>query len=241
MDAILKIENLEFSWPGVLEPLLKIESFRVARGEKIFLQGPSGSGKSTLLNLIGGVLVPQKGKIEFLNTNMTNLSSEKRDQFRGDHMGFIFQMFNLLPYFTTLENVTLPCEFSKLKAGRVLEHSDSLVQEAKRLLVELKLSPERLENKKVSRLSVGQQQRVATVRALMGRPELIVADEPTSALDTNIKRSFLKLLFEECNKFGTTLIFVSHDLTLGDQFDRVISLKEINHARPHDQMEEEFV
>ena len=240
MSSILRIENLQFSWEGASAPLLDIESFDVQAGERIFLQGPSGSGKSTLLNLIGGVLNPQSGIIKILDTELTKLSSAERDQFRGDHMGFIFQMFNLLPYFSAAENVMLPCEFSKYKSKRVLENSGSLADEANRLLSELKLNAQVLENKTVTQLSVGQQQRVATARALMGRPEIIIADEPTSALDANIRDSFLNLLFDECKKSGTTLIFVSHDQELGKKFDRQISLKSINKAAPSEQEEKEI-
>ena len=115
MTHLLEINDLSFSWPGTSKPLLEIDSFRITAGEKVFLQGPSGSGKSTLLNLIGGVLTPQSGSIKILGTDLCQLKTASRDRFRGDHMGFIFQMFNLLPYFSALENVTIPCEFSTVK------------------------------------------------------------------------------------------------------------------------------
>lgn len=241
MDIILNVENLKFSWPDSAELLLDIESFKVRKGEKIFLHGPSGSGKSTFLNLIAGVLTPQSGKIRILNKELTEWDQQARDQFRGDHMGFIFQMFNLLPYFSAMDNVTIACEFSKIKLGRVLQVSSSLNAEAERLLQELKLNPNILKNKKIVQLSVGQQQRVATARALMGRPEIIIADEPTSALDANIRSSFLKLLFQECEKFGTTLIFVSHDLSLAKDFDQKYLLSEINKANTLEPMEKELI
>lgn len=240
MKALIDLNNLTFSWPGSSRPLLNIESFQVQKGEKVFVQGPSGSGKSTLLNLLGGVLTPQSGEVKILGTDLTKLSAGERDQFRGDHMGFIFQMFNLLPYFSAVENIVLPCEFSDMKSQRVLKASGSLRKEAERLLAELQLDARALQQKQVTRLSVGQQQRVATARALMGRPELIIADEPTSALDTNIRDSFIKLLFSECEQFDTTLVFVSHDLSLGSSFDRVVSLSEINSAQPSDQTEQEI-
>ena len=241
MTRLLNVENLVFSWPGADKPLLEIESFAVNQGERIFLQGPSGSGKSTLLNLIGGVLLPQSGTIEVLGQDLVSLSSLARDKFRGDHMGFIFQMFNLLPYFSAIENVTLPCEFSNQKLNNVRANAESLHAEASRLLTELKLEPSLIQHKNVTQLSVGQQQRVATARALMGRPELIIADEPTSALDSDIRDSFIKLLFNECQQAGATLIFVSHDSVLGEQFDRVVSLNEINNAAPSEQQEREIV
>ncbi|MBC87015.1 MAG: methionine ABC transporter ATP-binding protein [Bdellovibrionaceae bacterium] len=227
---MLEVSRLSFSWPSSTSAVLDIDSFSVAQGEKVFLHGPSGSGKSTLLNLIGGVLTPQRGEITFNGMNLNEMSSEARDLVRGDQMGFIFQMFNLLPYLNAVENITLPCEFSKRKAMRVLEQASSLGDEARRLLSALRLDPHILEEKSVTQLSVGQQQRVATARALIGRPEMVIADEPTSALDSNIRDRFLRLLFDECNRNGTSLVFVSHDLDLGKNFDRVVSLEEINRS-----------
>lgn len=240
MAAVLQIKDLKYTWPGQSTPTLDIDFLEIEAGEKVFLQGPSGSGKSTLLNLVGGVLSPQAGTIQILNQELTALSSSGRDKFRGDHLGFIFQMFNLLPYFSAVENVVLPCEFSQIKSDRVLASSGSYEEEARRLLSELKLDAKELSNKKVTELSVGQQQRVATARALMGRPDLIIADEPTSALDTNIRDSFIDLLFNECKEVGTTLLFVSHDQTLGKHFDRTLSLMELNKARASAQIEKEF-
>ena len=230
MACVLKIEDLKFSWPGASGPLLNIERLEVQSGERIFLHGPSGSGKSTLLNLIGGVLSPQEGIIQCLGSDLTAMSSAQKDQFRGDHMGFIFQIFNLLPYFSALENVKLPCEFSRQKQKNIKNSSISIEQEAQRLLQSLKLDCETLQRKKVTELSIGQQQRVAAARALIGKPELIIADEPTSALDADMRDHFLQLLFNECKKSGSALIFVSHDRELGQKFDRVISLKEINRS-----------
>ncbi|MEO0335547.1 MAG: ABC transporter ATP-binding protein [Pseudomonadota bacterium] len=209
---------------------MEIANFEAKKGEKVFLQGASGSGKSTLLNLIGGVLVPESGSLEVLGQNLGSLSAGARDQFRGDHMGFIFQMFNLLPYFSAEENVLLPCRFSKLKMQRVLESSDTLNEEASRLFSKLDLKADALNRSNITQLSVGQQQRVAAVRALMGKPEIIIADEPTSALDADIRDRFLDLLFGECEKFQATLIFVSHDQSLGEKFDRTVFLSEINKA-----------
>ncbi|MDD9952682.1 MAG: ABC transporter ATP-binding protein [Zetaproteobacteria bacterium] len=232
MKPLLQVQNIRFRWPQTDTWILEVDLFKVAAGEHVFIHGPSGSGKSTLLKLIGGVLVPQQGDIFFLNTNLTQLSSEARDTLRGNHMGFIFQMFNLLPYFSALENVTLPCEFSTQKSARIFESKRSITEEATRLLTELKLDTKILAQKTISQLSVGQQQRVAAARALMGRPELIIADEPTSALDREVTGNFLDLLFAECHKSGTALIFVSHDRSLGAKFDRVVSLPDIQRT-PH--------
>jgi putative ABC transport system ATP-binding protein len=218
----IELENVRFAWPGG-PALLHIPRFSVARGERLFLRGPSGSGKSTLLGLIGGVLAPDQGAVRVLGTPLHELSSAERDRFRGEHVGFVFQMFNLIPYLTVRENVLLALRFSPVRAARVADREN----EAARLLAALGLERDLL-HRPVTQLSIGQQQRVAAARALMGRPELVVADEPTSALDHEARESFLNLLLEECSAHGTTLLFVSHDPTLGGLFERQVSLREIN-------------
>lgn len=230
MSAVLQMEDISFSWPGAEKPLLTIGNFSVNAGEKVFLEGPSGSGKSTLLNLVGGTIEPQKGKITLLGKDFNGMSMSARDKFRGDHLGFIFQMFNLLPYLSAVDNVTLPAMFSNLKIQRATEDSADIEAEARRLLSALRLPDDEVSAKNVTQLSVGQQQRVATARALLGRPELIIADEPTSALDTDMRDAFIKLLFEECERTGASLLFVSHDRYLGSHFDRIVSLADINSA-----------
>lgn len=230
MTAVLQLEEISFSWPNAAQPLLTIDNFSVKAGEKVFLAGPSGSGKSTLLNLVGGTIEPQQGKISLLGHDFTAMSMSARDTFRGDHMGFIFQMFNLLPYLSAVDNVCLPTMFSKLKISRATEDSASIEAEARRLLSALHLADEEVSGKDVTQLSVGQQQRVATARALLGRPEIIIADEPTSALDTDMRDAFVKLLFEECQRTGASLLFVSHDKSLGSHFDRIVHLDQINRS-----------
>lgn len=229
MTSVLQVENLSFGWPGAARPLLTIENFSLKSGEKVFLEGPSGSGKSTLLNLVGGTIEPLQGRITLLGKDFSGMSMSQRDKFRGDHLGFIFQMFNLLPYLSAVDNVCLPTMFSDLKIARATqEDSASVEAEALRLLSALHLGPDEVAAKNVTQLSVGQQQRVATARALLGRPELIIADEPTSALDTDMRDAFIKLLFEECERTGAALLFVSHDRYLGSHFDRIVSLNDIN-------------
>jgi len=143
--------------------------------------------------------------------------------FRADHIGYIFQNFNLLPYLTPLENVCLGCQFSKKRQQHVLSQVDNLESEAARLLNALGLEAH-FHNQNVATLSIGQQQRVAAARAFIGSPELIIADEPTSALDTQNRESFIKLLFEQAKKSNSTLVFVSHDETLKPLFSRTIDL-----------------
>jgi putative ABC transport system ATP-binding protein len=223
--AILARELL-FAWPGKA-PVIDIEQFSVARGERVFLRGPSGSGKSTLLGLLGGVLKAARGEVNLLGTEISALSASRRDRFRGEHLGFIFQMFNLIPYLSVLENVLLPADFSPARAVRV---GGDLQAEGRRLLGALGLGASDIQSRAVTELSIGQQQRVAAARALLGKPEIIVADEPTSSLDHDAREDFLQLLMGECRTQGSTLLFVSHDTSLGYLFDRTISLGDLNRA-----------
>jgi len=221
----VRLRDLGFAWRPAAAPLLSIPEFTVGRGERLFLRGPSGSGKTTLLGLLGGVLVPQRGSVAVLGETLSALSGSARDRFRADHVGYIFQMFNLLPYLSVLDNALLGLRFSRARRRRV---SDPRA-EALRLLDALEL-PDSLLHRPVTELSVGQQQRVAAVRALAGGPGLIIADEPTSALDTTVRERFLALLFRECERAGSTLIFVSHDPGLAGLFQRVVDLPTLNRA-----------
>jgi putative ABC transport system ATP-binding protein len=224
----IEIEHVRFGW-GSAPPLLQIDRLRIEQGERVFLRGPSGSGKSTLLGLIGGVLLPATGQVRLLGRDIAALGAGERDRFRGEHLGFVFQMFNLIPYLTVLENVVLPAKFSRLRR----ERSGNLRAEAQRLLAALGLGGDLLE-RGVTQLSIGQQQRVAAARALLGRPEIVIADEPTSALDADACSSFLTLLMNECRVQGATLLFVSHDTALQAQFDRSLTMSGINRAaEPH--------
>jgi len=229
MDKIiLDIKNVCFRWKNSGSLLLNLPEFKIEKHEHVFLQGPSGSGKSTLLGLVGGILVSESGTLKVLGQDIQNLSRSGRDSFRVDHIGFIFQLFNLLPYLSIEENVMLPLSFSSIRAKRAGRTKIDQFKEAKRILKALALEEQLAKKSPVTELSVGQQQRVAAARALIGNPELIVADEPTSALDSDLRHSFLDLLFGECKKAGSTLLFVSHDSTLSDLFSRKISMDEIN-------------
>ena len=225
-QLVIDIQNLIFQWPGRQGFRLSIPKFQVERGERVFLQGASGSGKSTLLSLLGGVMMPQQGRLHVLDTDLTALTSSRRDRFRVDHVGLLFQQFNLVPYLSVRENVLLPCRFSQRRRERALESADTLEQSADRLLNQLGLDLT-LARQPVTALSVGQQQRVAAARALMGHPELIIADEPTSALDADRQAEFLDVLLGRCNDEGVTLIFVSHDQRLAQHFSRSVNLSEL--------------
>ena len=227
-QPLLELADLGFAWPGQAE-LLDIPRFRLERGETLFLKGPSGSGKTTLLGLLGGVQTPGRGSIRLLGEQLERMSAGRRDHFRVDHIGYIFQQFNLLPFLSVRENVELPCRFSRLRADRARQRHGSVGQAATMLLEHLGL-PAGLLGRRADALSIGQQQRVAAARALIGQPELVIADEPTSALDTDAREAFLHLLFAECRAAGATLLFVSHDQSLAGLFDRSLSLAELNRA-----------
>ncbi len=223
---IVRITDLRFSWPGQ-PPLLDVSTFQLNAGERLFLRGPSGSGKSTLLGLIAGVLEASQGEISVLGHDMTKLSGSQRDQVRADHLGVIFQLFNLVPYLSVVQNVILPCRFSKRRQNEVAA-AGGADQEARRLLAQLGLDDPDLLARNVTDLSVGQQQRVAAARALIGNPSLIIADEPTSALDADTRDRFIDLLSREAQKTNAALLFVSHDGGLASLFDRALDLSEIN-------------
>ena len=227
-ETILDLKDVCFSWKNSGRELLNLPELLVKQHDHVFLQGPSGSGKSTLLALVGGILVSESGILKVLGTETKSLSSSARDSFRVDHIGFIFQLFNLLPYLSIEENVMLPLSFSKIRAERAGSTKLDQVSEAHRLLRALELEEPLAQKSPVIELSVGQQQRVAAARALIGNPELVIADEPTSALDSDLRHSFLELLFSECKKSGTTLLFVSHDSSLSELFKKEISMSEIN-------------
>ena len=228
----IRVENLHFAWHKDQPAVLHIRELDITAGEHVFIQGASGSGKSTLLSLLAGVSQPQQGRISILNETINQLSAAQRDHFRADHIGFVFQLFNLIPYLSVLENVTLPCRFSQRRQQKVTANS-SLEQEAIRLLKHLGMANEKLLHRSVTELSVGQQQRVATARALIGSPEIIIADEPTSALDSDMRQNFIELLFAECSATNATLLFVSHDQQLQSLFSRNIALADINQQVVH--------
>ncbi|MCB1938379.1 MAG: ABC transporter ATP-binding protein [Rhodocyclaceae bacterium] len=224
-DAAVALRGLRFGWPGADRPCLDMAGFTLSAGERLFLHGPSGSGKTTLLSLIGGVLRADAGALRVLGHDLSALSGPRRDRFRADHIGFIFQQFNLIPYLSAADNIALPCRFSPLRAQRAGDVAAAVA----RLAGHLDL-PADLLARPAAELSVGQQQRVAAARALIGGPALVIADEPTSALDAARQQVFLDLLLNECAAVGASLLFVSHDLRLAGRFDRSVALGEINAA-----------
>jgi putative ABC transport system ATP-binding protein len=201
---------------------LHVPNLTLARSETVLLLGESGSGKSTLLSLICGTIVADSGNVCVAGTDTAALSAGRRDRFRAEQIGLIFQQFNLLPFASVQDNILLPLKFAPERRNRVADP----VTEAARLCNDLGL-PNGVMSSKAGTLSVGQQQRVAAARALIGMPPLIIADEPTSSLDAATQTTFLELLFAQSLAHGTTLLMVSHDARLSNQFDRVIHMNEI--------------
>jgi len=223
---VLQIRDLHYAWPGAGAECLAVERLDIAAGRAVFLHGPSGCGKSTLLGLMAGVLVARRGRVSLLGQDWARLRGGARDARRAEHVGVIFQQFNLLPYVSVLDNVLLPCRFSAARARRC---AGGATASAQALLQRVAL-PQTLWSRRADALSVGQQQRVAAARALIGRPELVIADEPTSALDAALRDDFMALLLEECRAGGSTLVFVSHDQRLAARFDERLSLPALNRA-----------
>ncbi len=222
----LSIDHLAYRWPGAARNVLEIDALTLDADESLFLYGPSGCGKSTLLAAIAGTIPTRPGQIRVNGVEVGALRGGARDRFRGDHIGLIFQVLNLVPWMSARDNVCLPFRFAPHRRQRIAGSPEA---EAQRLLSELDLAEE-LHHAPARTLSIGQQQRVAAARALIGRPSLILADEPTSALDEDRKAGFVDLLARECQAAGAALLFVSHDRGLERHFDRTLDFRDLN---PH--------
>ena len=215
--SIFEIRDLKFKYSDNETLVLDIPQLNIKQGQSVFMYGPSGSGKSTLLEILAAVAAPLAGTVKILNQDMSKLSNTEKDQFRSRHIGYIFQQFNLVPYLSVEENINLPFLFNKkIRSEKIYSRLVSA------------LNIKNIESKKVNQLSIGQQQRVAAARALVFQPEIILADEPTSALDYNHRESFIKVLFELSAEQNSTLVFVSHDMTLKSLFNTALDLTAIN-------------
>lgn len=219
----LALQAVRLRWPNRPDDTLNLPALQIARGETVFLRGPSGSGKSSLLGLAAGVLLATEGQVSLLGQDWRGLGPSARDRRRADHLGIVFQQFNLLPYLSVLDNVRLPLRFSRRRAQAAPARS------AEALLEQVAL-PAALWGARADQLSVGQQQRVAAARALIGAPDMVIADEPTSALDEPLRDSFMDLLLGHCRSAGAALLFVSHDPRLAQRFDTVLDLPALNQA-----------
>ncbi|CAA0090020.1 Lipoprotein-releasing system ATP-binding protein LolD [Zhongshania aliphaticivorans] len=215
---LVSIQDLSVVYGDATSPVLEIPQWSLQAGERVFIHGPSGAGKSTLLNMLAGILLPNSGTITILDKPINKLSGRKRDKWRAQHIGVVFQQFNLIPYLSAIENIKLAAYFGG---------SRNTTQRATELLISLKIDKQ-LHQQATARLSIGQQQRVAIARALINQPELLIVDEPTSALDEYNRDVFMSLLLEQVNQHRTALIFVSHDLALAKMFSRVEAISDIN-------------
>ena len=219
---VLQLDDVRYRWPGRTSFGLNVPKLLLQRAETVLLLGESGSGKSTLLSLICGTIIAQSGRVAVAGEDLASLSPGMRDRFRAEQIGLVFQQFNLLPFASVMDNILLPLRFAPRRRNRVKD----LKAEANRLCHDLGL-PEEALTTRAGALSVGQQQRVAAARALIGTPPLIIADEPTSSLDAATQATFLELLFAQSRAHDTTLLMVSHDARLSPQFDRVIHMADI--------------
>ena len=221
-ENIIKIDSVRFHWSKKSRFKIFVPNFEINKGEKVLLLGESGSGKTTLLSLICGFLNPLSGSISINGSTINKLSSKTKDEHRADNIGIIFQQFNLLPYANVVDNIVLPLYFSKVRSANVTNQRESALNLCKQLRL-----PDDIDQYKASSLSVGQQQRVAVARALIGNPSLVIADEPTSSLDTDAQQIFLDLMFEQISNNKSTLLMVSHDRSLADRFDRLIDINDV--------------
>jgi putative ABC transport system ATP-binding protein len=218
--AAIEIKDLIFRFSSDMDPVLCVPTWRVEPNERIFLQGDSGSGKSTLLGLLAGLRQPTSGDVTVLGTPISTLSGRKRDAFRAKNIGVVFQQFNLIPFLSVLDNILLAAEFAQVSSSAVRARGLELLER-------VNLDPA-LSLRKASQLSIGQQQRVAIVRALINSPALLLVDEPTSALDQANKETFLTLLHEVLDDANCAMIFVSHDPSIGKLFEQRVAMGALN-------------
>ena len=212
---MIKVSNIHKQF-GELEVLRSV-SLEVKKGEVVSIVGASGAGKTTLLQIMGTLLAADSGEVEIADTKIFGLSEKRAAEFRNRHIGFVFQFHNLLPEFSALENVMMPALIGGAKR-----------KEAQQRAMEL-LEAVGLTNRadhKPAQLSGGEQQRVAIARALINRPSVILADEPTGNLDTHNRDEIQRLLFEVREKFGQTIVMVTHDEHLAEMADRKIVMSD---------------
>ncbi len=221
---VVEAQGLRMTWPGAATPALALDAWSLHAGEAVFVRGPSGSGKSTLLGLLAGVLEATEGRVCFQGQDWGALTPAQRDRRRGEGVGYVFQQFNLLPYLSVLQNVLLPCRLAPRRAAREDPGAGGPEGAARALLKAMQL-PESCWARRPEALSVGQQQRAAAARALIGRPALVLADEPTSALDDALRDGFVEELLQACATQRTALVFVSHDARLAPHFARTLEIE----------------
>ena len=192
--------------------VLKNLSLNVEKGEFCVLLGPTGSGKSTLLNILGGIDYPDVGEVKINGEKMNSLNSKKLTMFRRNHLGYVFQMYNLIPDLTVRENIEVGAYLSKKPLNL-----DELIET---------LGLKEHQDKLPSQLSCGQQQRTSIGRAIIKNPDILLCDEPTGALDYNTSKEILKLIEKVNQKYGSTVIMVTHNDAIKYMADRVVRLRD---------------
>ena len=212
---MIKATDIKKSYGSLL--VLKGIDFEAKEAEVVSIGGASGAGKSSLLQILGTLSKPDSGRVMIDGTDLFSLGTNALADFRNRKIGFVFQFHHLLPEFSAVENVIIPAMIAKESASKARTR-------AAEMLTSLGLG-ERL-NHKPSELSGGEQQRVAIARALMNNPSVILADEPSGNLDTVTKKEIHKLFFDLRDKFGQTIIIVTHDRDLASMSDRILEMKD---------------
>ena len=215
---MITISNLEFSYAGD-GFVLQIPDFQAGDGERLAVVGPSGSGKTTLLNLIAGILLPARGRVEVDKVRVDALGEDARRSFRLQNIGFVFQDFGLLEYLSVRDNILHP-----FRIGRNMRLSPQVRKRARELARKMGIADKL--GRKPGGLSQGEKQRTAICRALITRPRLILADEATGNLDPANKEIILDLLFEQSEQSGAAVLAVTHDRDLLPRFDRVLDFRD---------------
>ncbi|WP_422459707.1 ATP-binding cassette domain-containing protein [Endozoicomonas sp. ALB115] len=211
--------------------VLRIPELVIDAGETVCLQGRNGSGKTTLLRALMGLVRFNSGDLMVLGNDMRKIGTSSLERLRADSIGFIFQHYRLVPYLSAFDNILLPCYFSAKRRSEAERKSETAAKDAIRLIRKLSLTdPSRL-SKNAAQYSAGQQQRFAIARALIGKPEMVLADEPASAMDCKGKKAVYQLLQDECRASGATLICTTHDENGIDGFDRYVNMDTLNQAR----------
>ncbi len=221
---MINIKNVVMKYQdnGTEIEALKIKKLKIEDGKKVAFVGSSGCGKTTLFNLISGMIIPTEGSIEVEDMNITDLTEAERDLYRANHIGYIFQDFNLFPEFTVMQNVTLPMTFSK-------RYSKKEINELAKDMLK-KVGMDEKANQKVKTLSGGEKQRVAIARSIVNKPNVILADEPTGNLDYKNGVKIMQLIMDIAKEENATLIVITHNNSQLDMFDEVVNIEELNEA-----------